>query len=39
MSATCISNALKTALIIGANIMNPDESAPKEESDLDPYCL
>ena len=25
--------------IVGANTMNPDQTAPSEQSDLDPYCL
>ena len=29
----------QTNLITEANTMNPDQTAPKEHSDLGPYCL
>ena len=31
--------ALQTTFIMEANKMNPDQIAPKEQSDLGPYCL
>ena len=33
------SNALQTNLIMEASTMNHDQTAPKRESDLGPYCL
>ena len=36
----CIySNDLLTNFVMEANTMNPDQTAPKEQSDLGPYCL
>ena len=36
----CIcSNAHQTDSVMKANTMNPDQTAPMEQSDLGPYCL
>ena len=32
-------DALKNTLTMGANTMNPDQTALMEQSDLGPYCL
>ena len=34
-----ILNAFQNTFTMEANIMNPDQTAPKEQSDLGPYCL
>ena len=33
------SSSLPTRFFVDANNMNPDQTAPKEQSDLGPYCL
>ena len=39
MSATFIQEHIRLDYFIEANNMNPDQIAPKEPSDLGPYCL
>ena len=38
MSATYIKAHLRQDNIMEANTMNPDQTAPREQSDLGPYC-
>ena len=32
-------NVLKTNFIMKASTMNPDQTAPKKQSDMGPYCF
>ena len=38
-SVAYIQKHLKPDFIMEANTMNPDQTAPKEQSNLGPYCM